>query len=267
MKKTSYFFLIAIFGAFLLNSCSSGTPESLSVIPKDANFVASMDVRSVFQKAKFEELRELKSVKLLEKELKNENRSVADIFEKIMESPGSTGIDFTKEIFMFQTTEAENEMYMCFAMDLSNRAEFSKFIQDFHKAVERDFETEKEGDYEYAALSREVILGWDDKKVILMSAMNYKSRKNLDIELEILMELREGKNIVADEAFNKFYSESGDLNLWLKSDVLETMQSQEPWSEWRKTWVSVWMATTCLLISISMTTKYLWMPDSLPMMT
>ena len=154
--------MMVILISTLLFSCSESAPEGLTLIPEDTKYVTVVNVASIFQKAKFKELQEMKSVKLLEKELKNENQQLSKIFKSLMKSPGSSGVDFSKEIFMFFTAEAKDESFVCFSMDLSDGEAFRDFLEKMYDATNTDFNIESEDNFQYAMMSNEALASWSD---------------------------------------------------------------------------------------------------------
>jgi hypothetical protein len=221
MKKIKSIGII-LFGisAFILSSCSN-SPENLKVIPKETNIVSVIDLYSIIKKGKLDKISEFKFFKTFKKEIRNENKKVSKIIDNVIEDPTITGIDLSTDVFAYYVNEAKDEKFMSFSAEIKNQERFARFIEDALDDIKIEFDIEKEKNYSYTLLGKEAVIGWDEKKAVLLIAENYKSRKNLDLEIETLFELKEEKQITAKEEFNKFYSSKKDISIWLSTNLLE----------------------------------------------
>tara|TARA_B110001469_G_C9640073_1_gene321739 strand:- start:1169 stop:3025 length:1857 start_codon:yes stop_codon:yes gene_type:complete len=213
---------IVLFGisALFLSSCSN-SPENLKVIPEETNVVSVIDIYSIIKKGKLDEISELKFFKTFKKEIRNENKKVSKIIDNVIEDPTITGIDFSTDVFAYYVNEANDEKFISFSAEIKNQEKFAEFIEDALDDIEIEFDIEKEKNYSYTLIGNEAVIGWDEKKAVLLIAENYKSRGNLDLEVETLFELKEENQITAKEEFNKFYSSKKDISVWLSTNLLE----------------------------------------------
>jgi len=213
---------IVLFGisALFLSSCSN-SPENLKVIPEETNVVSVIDIYSIIKKGKLDEISELKFFKTFKKEIRNENKKVSKIIDNVIEDPTITGIDFSTDVFAYYVNEANDEKFISFSAEIKNQEKFAEFIEDALDDIEIEFDIEKEKNYSYTLIGNEAVIGWDEKKAVLLIAENYKSRENLDLEVETLFELKEENQITAKEEFNKFYSSKKDISVWLSTNLLE----------------------------------------------
>jgi len=212
----------ALFGisALFLSSCSN-SPENLKVIPEETNVVSVIDIYSIIKKGKLDEISELKFFKKFKKEIRNENKKVSKIIDNLIEDPTITGIDFSTDVFAYYVNEANDEKFISFSAEIENEEKFAEFIEDVLDDVEIEFDIEKNKNYSYTLIGNEAVIGWDEKKAVLLIAENYKSRENLDLEIENLFELKEENQITAKEEFNKFYSSKKDISVWLSTNLFE----------------------------------------------
>lgn len=211
-----------IFGVCLmsLTSCSNA-PENLKVVPKEAKTVSVFDVYSIARKGKLDDITSLKYFRAIKKELRKENKRVAKILDNVVEDPAITGLNLKSDILAFYINEARDEKFFCISAEIADEDKFSEFIEDVLVNAGAKFDVEEEKNYSYTKLDREVILAWDGKKAVFCLADSYGSRKNLEIEVGTLMELKEKNQITSNDAFNKFFADKKDLSVWISSNIFE----------------------------------------------
>ncbi len=205
--------------ALFLSACSS-TPKNMQAIPDDVNLVAVFDVYSIAQKAKLEDAKNWKITKFLKREIKHESKKLARILEETLENPEVTGLNFQKDLFMFFVEEDKNHHFLAYTAELSNEDDFVDYLEDVAKQVKFDTHIKDEKKYKYI-YERDALIGWDNDKVIMLIAIEYEARKDLEDEIETLMEVGD-KNITKNEAFNNFYANKKDVSLWLSTDIFES---------------------------------------------
>ena len=218
-KTKSAGIIVLAITALFLSSCSS--PDNLKVIPEETNVVSVIDFYSIIKKGKFGELSDLKMFKEFKKEIRNENKKVSRIMQDLMEDPRMTGINLKSDIFAFYINEARDEQFFSYSVEIKNEEKFAEFIEELLDASEVDYDIEKEKNYSYTLIGDEAIIGWDENKAVFLVADGYKSRKNLDIQVENLMELTDKEQITANENFNKFYKNKKDVSLWFSTNLFE----------------------------------------------
>lgn len=212
--------LIALFLSTLLISCSNST-ESLSVIPKDANFVSVIDVFSIIKKANFSEISESKFFKTLNKEIRNENKKASKLINNIMDDPTISGIDFRSDVLIYYINELQDEQYLCISAEISKETTFTNFLEDVLEKSNVDFDIEEEKTYKYTVINNEIAIGWDQKKVTIIFPENYESGRNLDLEIENLMTLKEKDQINSNSDFAAFYKDKKDFSFWFSTNLFE----------------------------------------------
>lgn len=221
MKKIKSIGIILLgISALFLSSCSN-LPENLKVIPEETNVVSVIDIYSIIKKGKLDEISELKFFKTFKKEIRNENKKVSKIIDNVIEDPTISGIDFKTDVFAYYVNEANNEKFISFSAEIENEEKFAEFIEDVLDDIEIEFDIEKNKNYSYTLIRNKAAIGWDENKTVLLIAENYKSRENLDLEIETLMELEEKDQITANDKFNKFYKNKKDINVWFSTSLFE----------------------------------------------
>ena len=134
--------------AVMMTSCSSGANKEGAVIPKDALFVATLDLGSVWEKGELKKANDLKIVKEIHKNLKEESPNLDKIVNDILSDPESSGIDFGKNVTLFATQEGRQTYFVVSATMKDNEkfeALFSKMKKaklldsDFTKKIDKKF--------------------------------------------------------------------------------------------------------------------------------
>ncbi len=216
--KSIAILLLFVSGLFL-TSCSK-KKESLA-IPKDANSVGVIDVYSLVKKGKLHEIEDLEFFKAIKKEVRNESKKSYKMLNDLIEDPGMTGLNFKEDVFFYIIDEANDEKFISFLFEVKNRENFENFIEALLDEAKMDLNIEKEKNYSYVKIQNESIIGWDENKVIILVPQNYKSKKNMDFEIETLMQLKEKDKIVVNDNFNEFYKNKKDLSVWFSSNSFE----------------------------------------------
>lgn len=211
-------FFVAI--SILLSSCSK-TPTNLEVVPESTNLVSVIDFYSILKKGKFNEISELKFFKAVKKEIRNENKKIYRLMDDIVEDPTVSGIDFKTDVFAYFLDEAKDEKFFCISVAIKDEDKFGDFIEDVLSKAGVEFDIEQEKTFRYTVFERELAVAWDKSKAVFLTAVNYKSRENLDLQIETLFSLKENDQISSNSNFNKFYKDKKDLNVWLSTDLYE----------------------------------------------
>jgi hypothetical protein len=219
MKNTLYKVVLLLFIISSLSSCSKS--KALSAIPKDSDFVASVSVYSLIKKADLGELKDLKMMKTLNKELKSESKKGAKIIKSLQENPFITGVDFLKDFFVFHTKPNDNTEFTAVAASLKNASKFTDFIQKSLSDLEIDYELISKENYRYINLEDDRAIAWDDNKLIFIGGLNRESRNNLMEEITRIFSLSKGNQIMANTAFASFYKNKKDISVFTSTNVLE----------------------------------------------
>lgn len=220
-KKKTQILILAI-SIIFLTSCAN-KPEGLKVIPKDVGLVSVIDMYALYKKGNLKELEELSFMRTLKKEVRNEDKRIAKFIDKLVEDPRTSGVDFTKDLYMFYVDKASDEQYFCMSLDIANQKNFAKFIEELLEKSKLEYNLEKEELYKYIILEKEVAIAWDNGKALLLMAKNRASRKNLDLQLETLFELKETNQLTVNKEFTAFYKNKKDVSLWFSTNMLADM--------------------------------------------
>ena len=222
MKKNNHFRFIGmlLIGALLFFSCSKQVPENMAVIPKETNVVSVINLYSLAQKGKLNDISERKFFQTMKKEIQSENKKLSKLVDDIVEDPGITGMDVKTDIFGYYVTEKENE-YGCLSVKLNNEEKFGNFITELLKELEIDFDIEKEQNYRFILVQSDLVVAWDAKKALFLTALSYSGRKGMGAEIETLMTLKPEDQMTGNDDFRKFYENKKDISVWLSANVLD----------------------------------------------
>ena len=227
MKASNQIFsYIIILISIILTSCSK-TPKNLEVISKDVNIVGIVDIYSIAKKGQLDKLGENKFYRNTKKEVRVKNKKLSKLMDQFVESPMLSGVNFSSDIYTFYIDNAKDERFAVISAELSNTEKFAEFTRDLIKKSGLDFDEEKESGYSYSLFGREALIGWDDDKAVILIAMNYKSRKNLDIGLGDLMTIREEDQLSKTDHFKDFISRKKDISLFVSSNLIEDSRDFE----------------------------------------
>lgn len=213
--------IIVIGISVIFLSSYSSTPENLKVIPEETNAVSVIDIYSIIKKGKLNEISELKFFKTFKKEIRNENIKVSKIIDDLIEDPKISGINFKTDLFAYYIAEAKDEKFVSLSVEIDDQDDFAEFIEGILDDLEVEFNTVIQKNYNYMLIENDAVIGWDEKKAVLLIPQNRRSRENLDLEIETLMNLEENKQITANENFNSFYKNKKDISVWFSTNLFE----------------------------------------------
>ena len=220
LKKNNLISILFIAISIMLSSCSK-TPTNLEVIPESTNLISVIDFYSIIKKGKLNEISELKFFKAVKKEIRNENKKLYRLMDDIVEDPTVSGIDFKTDVFAYYIDEAKDEKFFCISVAVKDEEKFGDFIEDILSKAGVEFDIEKEKTFRYTVFERELAVAWDKNKAVFLTAVNYKSRENLDLQIETLFSLKENNQISSNPIFNEFYKNKKDLNIWFSTNIYE----------------------------------------------
>jgi hypothetical protein len=204
----------------ILSSCSN-YPENLKVIPKETNVVSVIDIYSIVKKGNLNEISDFKFYKNLRKEIREDNKKFSRLIDNLFEDPTYSGINLKTELIAFYTDEAEDESFFGLSVELENHENFLEFLVESLEDLNIDFYLDKEKNYYHITIEEESIIGWDNKKAVLLIAENNKSEKYLDYKVDLLMDLTENNQILENENFKNFFQNKEDLSFWFSKNLFE----------------------------------------------
>ncbi len=208
--------VIAIF-----TSCSE-IPSNLEVIPKESNFVAAIDVFSIATKCRLDKLLNIEVVKetINEIGLNTDESKVGVFFQKVMENPLGSGVDFTGDIYVFNATENLKKPTFGVSIQIANKNEFNTFIIGLSTSYKNGSGIETKHGVNFVKLANDLHIGWDQDKAILLKTTDRSFSNSLREKIVSLMNLSDENKIVSNEAFNTYHKNKKDLSVWVSSNLI-----------------------------------------------
>ena len=199
-----------VLSALIVFSCSTRS-ELSNHIPKDANLVMALDVKSMSVKAL--DFKQMLSFENIRKAMGSLGSN--DTTENSLEN---SGIDFLNKAYFFMKTN-ENGQYGAAIAGLSDAAKFETFV----KESDSDLVVTEEGGYKFGVSEGDkMAVAWNaSKAIVLFGGENPKET------LSFLVNLKEEESLGAhSKTFGDLEGEAADVSLWVSFDGLEKMVPQ-----------------------------------------
>ena len=203
--------------AVMMTSCSSGANKEGAVIPKDALFVATLDLGSVWEKGELKKANDLKIVKEIHKNLKEESPNLDKIVNDILSDPESSGIDFGKNVTLFATQEGR-QTYFVVSATMKDNEKFEALFSKMKKAKLLDSDFTKKIDKKNGLklmLLEDVSIIYNDDRVLLVTTDRYdRDDEKTEYGIE-LFSLKSEDAISSLSSFNEFWSNRHDAAIFI----------------------------------------------------
>lgn len=208
--KVKLFSMLALAVVLL---CSCNKTDYVNVVPADASFVASINIKDVSEKGDFKNssavamLNDYMGLVVSPKDVKKAQEYISD--------PSAMGIDFTAPVYVFKTSSD------CFGltMKVSSDDDLSDFIQLLakqgicSKPVERD-------DFFSGNLFDDIEYTYDGKTLLLISCLgDGGSAMNKQVSAQLLKQDQDN-SFVSTEAFDKMEEQTGDVKMYSNLGIM-----------------------------------------------
>ena len=219
----------------LIASCSK-KPASLALIPSDAAWVVSIDLKSLYQKADIgssEEAAEFKqwvdSLSLTDKQ--------RDFLRELLRNPRNSGVRFREPIYFFQYGQQGGngmENYIGMACSLSDKEKFEKTLnQLFALADKKNTPTEESGYKLLNMAEGKYTLSWDNDKALFLGVGDADEEPASELQIPLkakqLRSLEAKKQITSLDGFADFLSDQKDISVWLNvADIYASLDEKLP---------------------------------------
>ena len=216
-------------------SCSK-KPASLALIPSDAAWVVSIDLKSLYQKADIgssENSAEFKqwvdSLSLTDKQ--------RDFLRELLRNPRNSGVRFREPIYFFQYGQQGGngmENYIGMACSLSDKEKFEKTLnQLFALADKKNTPTEESGYKLLNMAEGKYTLSWDNDKALFLGVGDADEEPASELQIPLkakqLRSLEAKKQITSLDGFADFLSDQKDISVWVNiTDAYETLDKRVP---------------------------------------
>lgn len=220
LKQNLSFFFVVFFSVIIFSSCSK-TPPSLSVIPSEASMVASIDVFSIASKSRLDKLSELEIVKEAITKFggATDKSKIGGFFKQILGNPLNSGVDFTEDIYVFNTSNDIENQLVGTSISLTDRNEFNTFISGLSSKQNVDIAIETANDNNFVRLEKRLHIAWDDDKAVVLHGGRNVSSDSIRTMISSLMNLPVEDQISSEKSFKEHHKEKKDLSIWVSANL------------------------------------------------
>lgn len=207
------FVLPVVLTAVLAVACSSSKNQEGAFIPKDAYFVADINVGSMWQKGELTQANDLNSIQMLHSFLAVSAPEFDKILEEMIKDPSSCGIDMDRNIAVFMSDNNGRSMAV-----VNAALKDQKVFEDFLATVEKTaggMKTAEESGRKVTVFGNEFIAAYDETNVVFVFNADGKT----DIETQksyatTLYDLDKDNSMLADKHYGEYKDLRHDINFY-----------------------------------------------------
>lgn len=219
----------------LVASCSK-KPASLALIPSDAAWVVSIDLKSLYQKADIgssENSAEFKqwvdSLSLTDKQ--------RDFLRELLRNPRNSGVRFREPIYFFQYGQQGGngmENYIGMACSLSDKEKFEKTLNQLFALSDKKNTPTEESGYKLLNMAEgKYTLSWDNDKALFLGVGDADEEPASELQIPLkakqLRSLEAKKQITSLDGFADFLSDQKDISVWVNvADIYASLDEKLP---------------------------------------
>lgn len=203
----------------LISACSQKS-EYTNVIPQDANFVMTIRVKSLAEKAGIsDETNETARQKLKDMLKSGLSTSGFQQIEKIVEKPEESGIDADAPIYLFSSPTLP---YIAFVSKVSNKSDLQTLLETFEKE-KLCSPIEKAGNYTYTEIGKQALLAFNASTLLCVAYNHTSQPENINQTIASLFKQDAKKSICSTPIFEKLQKSKGDVSLFFSpTNIPET---------------------------------------------
>ena len=221
------FFVCAI---TLFSSCGKNN-EAGKMIPKNALFVAHVNLKSMNDKLSWNDIKQTGWYQDA-----HSDSSIPEWRRKILENPSASGIDFDEGLTFFMAKDSGAE-YLAAEGKLKSEKDFEQFNKNFDPAST----VKKQGKINVLVLKDKNVVGWNDDHFVYVmnprttSSQMYKwndstnfqnndepvdKSAQLAVVCQNLFNLKAANSLSENDHFASLLKESGDIHLWQNTEAI-----------------------------------------------
>lgn len=205
MRK-QFFKLAMLSLTLLLVGCGKDT-EYMNVIPAEAPVVVAFDCEKMAEKCGLFVNNPSESQAKIKSDLMNKlSVGQADLFEKILNDPSTSGIDWTQKAYLFMVPETK----LCAVVVSVTDKEKLKFTLEVMGKDDFRGEFHDENGYTWIQ-SKDQIIAFNDKSCISVDTGTSKQNKVLKSNIDLWMGQSADKSFVSTEYFEKLADIKGEV--------------------------------------------------------
>lgn len=224
MKKTlRLFFALCV---MLLVGTACDDSEYVNLIPADATFVASVDMRRMAEKG---ELKDSRITSLINGYMGlvvsgGDRQKMTEI----MEDPGKTGLDFTAPVYLFKTRSE----CIGITMKVNNEGRFEDFIKLLSGQGLCGNPVERDG-LKWNSLLEDIDFAYNENSVLFLVSLDNEGGAMSKVEINALYALDKDRAFVGTEHYSRMSDQGKDVVVYsnmsaMSSDVAGKIMSFFP---------------------------------------
>ena len=191
-------------------SCSK-KPASLALIPSDAAWVVSIDLKSLYQKADIGSSEDSAEFKQWVDSLSITDKQ-RDFLRELLRNPRNSGVRFREPIYFFQYGQQGGngmENYIGMACSLSDKEKFENTLNQLFALTEKKNTLTEESGYKLLNMAEgKYTLSWDNDKVLFLGVGDADEEPSSELQIPLkakqLRSLEAKKQITSLDGFADF---------------------------------------------------------------
>ena len=216
-------------------SCSK-KPASLALIPSDAAWVVSIDLKSLYQKADIASSEDSAEFKQWVDDLSITDKQ-RDFLRELLRNPRNSGVRFREPIYFFQYGQQGGngmENYIGMACSLSDKEKFENTLNQLFALTEKKNTLTEESGYKLLNMAEgRYTLSWDSDKVLFLGAKDIEATPSAELQIPLkakqLRSLEAKKQITSLDGFADFLSDQKDISVWVNvADAYTSLDEKLP---------------------------------------
>ena len=203
MRRYNVAIWIGIF-MLLLASCTDGSKYVLA-LPDDAALVASVNLKTLSQKAGLNDEKE-KSVARKLKAVLGSDLSSQELVDKIIQNPSESGIALEDNIYFFVRKQAASAGVLA---RVSSRSAVADLLEAFHEQ-QLCGALRESGGCTWTVMEN-TLIAYSDIALVAMTPLRQGEAKDLQYQAERLLRQKEGEGFASTPDYQKMMESQGDI--------------------------------------------------------
>lgn len=203
MRRYNVAIWVGIF-MLLLASCTDGSKYVLA-LPDDAALVASVNLKTLSQKAGLNDEKE-KSVARKLKAVLGSDLSSQELVDKIIQNPSESGIALEDNIYFFVRKQAASAGVLA---RVSSRSAVADLLEAFHEQ-QLCGALRESGGCTWTVMGN-TLIAYSDIALVAMTPLRQGEAKDLQYQAERLLRQKEGEGFASTPDYQKMMESKGDI--------------------------------------------------------
>ena len=189
--------------------------DHLKLIPKDAMFVFTADLKQLALKADPGKIKNMKFMQKMQKQMEMSKSEETKVWEDILKDPASTGVDLAQDAYSFGTGFGDVGSYGV-VFKLTSASNFETFV----KRMPLKSSVNKESGYQTYKVENGIYLAWNNDAGMLLGGKGDESIKK---QIGMLMTQKESESIVSNKNFMEFHKNKYDIAAFINYSTMMDM--------------------------------------------